>query len=117
MEEERIVRLRIMNQPMHCPNDVCLCGLAQWIGLVVCQDNHVLSPIPIALVQEGRHRCNIIDATFQLVRLTDIIDTDKEGSPTACTRRILEPIVRWSTMAKTLTLPRRSGRERGWMIP
>jgi len=117
VEEERIVGLRVLDQPMHCPNDVCLCGLAQRIGLVVGQDHHVLSPISVTLIQEGRHLRNIIDATPQLVRLSNVVNTDEKGFPTARTRRILVPIVRWSTVSKTLTLQRRPGWQGGWLTP
>lgn len=42
MEKQRIVWPRILDEPMHTPQDVGLCRLAQRVSLVFCEGHHVL---------------------------------------------------------------------------
>ena len=51
MEKERIVGAGILHKPMHGPEDVLLGGLAHWVLLVVCKNNHVL-PLVAKVVDE-----------------------------------------------------------------
>lgn len=77
MKEKRVVRLRIFDQPVHCSQYIRLGRNAQWIFLVVGQNNHVLPPIPVSLMEESRHVSNIVDASAKLIRLSDIVDSNQ----------------------------------------
>lgn len=53
MDEERVVGLRVLHQPLHGPKDIGLVGYTHRVLLIVREDDHVLPPIPILLVQKG----------------------------------------------------------------
>lgn len=94
MEEQRIVRLSILHEPMHGSQDVLLGGLTLGVLLVVHQSHHVARVVAESLLQEPRHVLDIVDAAAQLSPLTDVIDADKQrlALPRAVTvrKRIVE---------------------------
>jgi hypothetical protein len=77
MKEERVVLLRIFDQPLHCTQDIRLGRNAHGMLLVVGENNHVLPPIPVPLMEENRHVGDIVDASTKLIRLSDIVDSDQ----------------------------------------
>jgi hypothetical protein len=50
MEEEGVVGLGVLDQPVHGPDDIILGGDAHGVALVVGKDDHILAVIPEALV-------------------------------------------------------------------
>lgn len=76
MEEERVVRSSILDQPMHGAKNVLLCGLAHRVLLIVCQDNHIFSLITKMFHQISSHVSDIIDTSSQLATLTEVVDTN-----------------------------------------
>lgn len=63
MKEQRIIRSRILNQPMHRPQNILLRRLAHRVLQIVRQDYHVLALIPKVLKQVRRHVLDVVDAT------------------------------------------------------
>jgi hypothetical protein len=45
--------------------------------LVIGENNHVLPPIPVSLMEESRHVSDVVDASAELIRLSDIVDSDQ----------------------------------------
>jgi hypothetical protein len=62
---------------MHCTQYIRLSWNAQGILLVVGENNHVLPPIPVPLMEESRHVSDIVDASAKLIRLSEIVDSDQ----------------------------------------
>lgn len=104
MEEQRIVRPRIFDQPMHRAEDVGLGRLAHWILLIIGQEHHVLALVVEVLVEVSRHVLNIVDASSKLPSLTKIVDANQQRLPSAATIRVLELIALRRTVAKILHL-------------
>ena len=77
MEEQRIVGLGILDEPMHGTQDILLCRLAHGVLLIVCQDYHVLTGIPKVLVQIRAHVLDVIDTSSELSPLAEIVDTNQ----------------------------------------
>lgn len=77
MEKERVIRLRILNEPVHSTQDIHLSRLAHRILLVIGKDDHVLPSIAKALVQIGGHILNIVDTATQLALLSKVVDSDQ----------------------------------------
>lgn len=71
------MRLRIFDQPVHCTQHIRLGRNAHGILLVVGENNHVLPPIPVSLMEENGHVSDIVDASAKLIRLSDIVDSDQ----------------------------------------
>jgi hypothetical protein len=109
------MRFGIADQPVHGSHDVCFGRLAHRIVLVVGQNHHVFSAISKLVVQETRHSRDIVDATLERVRLSDIIDPDEKGLSRARTVRVLKLVAGGSPVAETLgTLRQRARSGRGW---
>ena len=113
MEEQRVIRLSVLNQPVHGPNDIILGRDTHGILLVVGEDDHILATIPEAFVQEGGHVGDVVDTSIELIGLTEIVDPNEQGFPPASTSRVLELVIGWRTMAKLLEILRRPGWEIG----
>lgn len=92
MEEERVVRARVLDQPVHGPQYVLLGWLAHGILLVVREDDHILALVPKLLDQVGRHIPDVVDASPQLAALAKVIDADQQGFPPAVALRVLEGV-------------------------
>ena len=78
VEEQRIVWLSILHEPMHGSQDILLGGLTLGMLLVVRQGHHITWVVGEPLLQEPRHVLDIVDAAAQLSPLTDVVDTDKQ---------------------------------------
>lgn len=102
MEEQRIIRFRILNQPVHSAQDVLLRGLAHRILLVIGQDDHILACIAKIAVEVGGHVFDVVDAASQLTLLTKVVDTDQECLASPCTIGILEAVALRGAGAKAL---------------
>jgi hypothetical protein len=63
VKEERVVRLGVLNKPVQGPNNVAPGGMHDRIGLVIGQEDHILSLVAIPLHQKGRDVLNVVDAT------------------------------------------------------
>lgn len=75
VEEERVVGLSALHQPLHGAYDVGLCGLLHGVGCVVGQDDHVLHLVVVSLDQKGRQIPHVVDAAAQLILLPDVVDS------------------------------------------
>lgn len=60
------------------------------------------------LMQERRHIGDIVDAAFQLVGLTDVVDSDEQGAASTGASGVLEVVVGGGAVAEVL------GDLRGW---
>jgi hypothetical protein len=78
MKKQRIIRLRILDQPMHRPQNISFRRLTHGILLIIRKKNHILTGITKGLVQVRRHVLNIIDTSTQLALLTKVVDADQE---------------------------------------
>lgn len=106
MEEERVVGLSVLHEPMHGAEDVGLGRLAHRVLLVVGKDDHVLSSVAKVLVQIRRHIPNVVDAAPQLPFLAKVVDSNQQGFSLACTVRVLE------TVSLRRSVPKRHGMAR-----
>lgn len=77
MKKESIIWLGVLNEPAHGSNDVGLGRLHHWVLLIICQDDHILSPIVVALYKESRDILHIIDTTSKLTFLAEVVDTNQ----------------------------------------
>lgn len=108
VEEERVVGPGILDQPVHCTEDVLLCGLAHGVLLIVGQNDHVFSLVAKLLHQVGRHVSDIVDAASQLATLTKVVDTNQQRFSAASAVGVSESIA-WCAVTKALR-PIRRGR-------
>lgn len=90
MEEERVIRPRVLDQPVHRLENVGLGRLAHGIMLVVGQEHHVLALIPKVTVQIRAHVLDIVYAAAQLTPLTKVVDTNEQRFPSTVACRVLE---------------------------
>lgn len=79
MEEERVVWLCILDQPMHRAQDVCLGRLAHGILLIIGQDDHVLPRVAEVAIEVCRHILDVIDTASELPPLTKVVDADQKS--------------------------------------
>ena len=100
VEEERVVRLVVLDQPMHSAEDVGLGRLAHGVLLVVGQKHHVFTGITKVLIQIGRHVLHIVDAPAQLALLVEIVDSDQKRLPLSGARGILEVVALGRAMSE-----------------
>lgn len=84
VEEERVIRLCVFYEPVHCPEDVAFLGLRHLILLVVCQDHHVFSGIAKVLVKVSRHVFDVVDATTQLSTLAEVVNANEKSFAFSC---------------------------------
>lgn len=106
MEEERVIRSRILNQPVHGSQNVLLGGLAHGVLLVVGQDNHILSLVAELFHEVARHIANIVDAAIELAALAKVIDANEQSFPPAVAFRVLETVSLRCAVAERLRLDR-----------
>lgn len=98
---------------MHGSDDIRPCWLTYGVGFIICQDHHVLLLVTVLVLEESLHPIDVVDASSQLVWLTDIIDSNEQRFSGTRAIRILELIVRGSTMAELL----RDLWRRLWIVP
>lgn len=111
MDKERVIGLCTLDQPLHGPQHVCLCGHAHRILLIVGEDDHVLPPVAVSLVEKNGHFLDIVNAALQLIGLSEVVDADEKGFATSSTVRVTESVTRRGAIAKALCLLRWAGRE------
>ena len=102
VEEQRIVRSRILDQPVHSTEDVLFRWLAHGVLLIVGEKNHVLSGVAEVRVEVGRHVLDIVDTASELTSLTKVVYTDEKRFASTCAGGVLEVVSLRSTTAKTL---------------
>lgn len=109
MQEERIVGLRPIDQPIHGAQDVLLGGLQHRIRLVVREDDHVLPLVVVALHQEVGHVLGIVDAAPERRARPDVVDADEQRLALSGTVTVLECIPLWRSVSELLCSLRQSG--------
>lgn len=114
MEEERIVRLGILDEPVHSPKNVSLGGLTHGVLLIIRQDNHVFASVSEVLVQVGGHVLDIVDTSAQLALLVEVVDTDQQRLSLAGAARVLEVVALRRALAEADRVAR--GRCRGAVV-
>jgi hypothetical protein len=102
VEEERIVGLGVLNEPVHGAQDVLLGRLAHGVLLVVGQGDHVLALVTKGLHQVVGHVLNIVDATTELTFLAKVVDANQESLALAGTVGVLERVAVGGAMAEVL---------------
>jgi hypothetical protein len=93
VEEERVVGLGVLNEPVHGAQDVLL---------VVGQSDHILALVTKGLHQVVGHVLNIVDATSELALLAKVVDADQESLALAGTVGVLERVAVGCAMAEVL---------------
>jgi hypothetical protein len=63
VEKQRIIRLRVSNQPVHSRQNILLRRLALRMLLVVGENHHVIPFVVESVVEEAGHVLDIVDAT------------------------------------------------------
>lgn len=76
MEEERVVRPGILDQPMHGTKNVLLRRLTHGILLIVSQDDHVFSFVTKMFHQVSSHVSDIVDTSAQLATLAEVVNAN-----------------------------------------
>lgn len=104
VDEQRIVRLGVLDEPLHGAYYVRLGGDAHRIPLVIGENDHVLTLVPVPPSQEVGHVSNIIDTAFECIGLPCVVDPDQQSPAATGTIRVLEPVVRGSTSTKLLRI-------------
>lgn len=94
MEEERIIRSRVFDQPVHRTKYVLLRRLTHRILLVISQDDHIFPLVVEIVIEIRRHVPNIIDTASQLSPLTKVVDSNQKGLAFAIARGILKRVFR-----------------------
>lgn len=102
MEEERIVWPRVLDEPVHRPQDVLLRRLAHRVLLVVCEDDHVFPLIAVVLDKVPRHVPDVVDASPELTALAKVVDAYEEGFTATRTLGVLESVTLRSALAEML---------------
>lgn len=102
VEEERIIRFRVLDQPMHSSQDVLLGWLTHRVLLVVGQDNHILPCVSKIAVEVCRHVLDVIDATSKLAPLAKVVDAYQQSLASPCAVGVLEAVTLRGTVAKGL---------------
>ena len=101
MEEQRVVGPRVLDQPMHRPDDVRLGRLAHRVLLVIRQRHHILPLVPEVLVQVSGHVLDVVDAPAQLPALPEVVDPDQQRLPAPRAVRVLELVLPRCARART----------------
>lgn len=102
VEEERVIGLSVLDQPVHGAQDVLFGRLAHWVLLIIGQGDHVFALVAKGLHQVVGHVLNIVDATSELALLAKVVDTDQESLALAGTVGVLECVVIGGTVAEGL---------------
>jgi hypothetical protein len=78
MEEERVLGLCVLDEPLHPVPDVGCGGPLVLVDLIISQQNRVLVPETVVAVQKPKHVACVIDAPEKLVRITKVVDADQQ---------------------------------------
>ena len=102
VEEQRVIRSGILDQPVHSTENVLFRRLAHWVLLIVGEKNHILSGVPKVRVEISRHVLDIVDTASKLTSLTEVVYANEKRFASTCAVGVLEAIPLRSTTAKTL---------------
>lgn len=62
MEEQRVIRSCIVDEPLHCTDHIDLAGILKRVGwIIVSKDNHVIVPESISMMEELGDIYRIVD--------------------------------------------------------
>lgn len=61
MEKQRVIGLRVLDEPVHGTQYVLFRRLAHRILLVICKDDHILPRVAKIAVEICRHILDVID--------------------------------------------------------
>lgn len=114
MEEERIIRPRVLYKPVHGSQDVLLGRLAHRVLLIIRKNDHILSLVTEMLREVCSHVADIVDTAAELAALTKVVDSNEQSFPPAGTIRISEVIVGGCAMTELLGCRRRG--LRAWQM-
>jgi hypothetical protein len=76
MEEETIMRLSVLHQPLHPTEYIVFGRLRTRIWIIVREDDHVVEGESIEAIHEHGYISGIVDTPPQLYPLADIIDAN-----------------------------------------
>lgn len=79
MEQESIIWLSILYQPVHSTQDVLHRRLTRGVLMTVCEDDHILPPVSVDLVQEFKHVFHVVNASGQLSFAPEVVYPNQEG--------------------------------------
>ena len=102
MEEQRIIRLSILDQPMHRSQHVLLGWNAHRIVLIIRKTDHILPSVAEAGIQVCGHVLDVVDTASKLTLGTEVVDADKQSLPSACTLRVLKVVSLRSSVGESL---------------
>lgn len=74
MEEETIMRLSVLHQPLHRTEYIVFSRLRKRIWIIVREDDHVVEGKAVEAIHEHGYISGIVDTSPQLYPLADIID-------------------------------------------
>jgi hypothetical protein len=110
MEEQRIVGLCILDQPVHSAQNIRLGRLAHGVLLVIGEEDHIFASIAKVLVQVCGHVLHIVDTPAKLTLLTEVVDANQQRLALTSAARILEAISLRGTVTERDWGSRRRGR-------
>ena len=107
VKEERVIGIRVFDQPMHSSNNVYLGRLRHGILLIVCEDDHVFPSIAKVAIEIRGHVLYVIDATPQLPSLAKVVDANQESLSSSSAVGVLEAVSLRCSIAEALHAARR----------
>ncbi len=111
MQEQGVVGLGALDEPLHGADDVGLGGLHDGVLRVVGQDDHVLALVVVVFAEEVGHVVDVVDAAAQLALLAKVVDADEQRLALTRAVGVLERVALGRTVAELLR--RRRGRRAG----
>lgn len=76
MEEQRVVRAGVSDEPLHCSDHVVSRRDLSWVRRVVCEHDDVVLLITPLCAKESLHVVRIVNASFQFCRLSKVVYTN-----------------------------------------
>lgn len=90
MEEQRIVRPRPIDQPVHSGNHILPGRNLPRVPSIVRQDDNILLFIPKPVTQEFDHVVRVVDTASEGLRGPNVVAADGKGFTFPVTLRVLE---------------------------
>jgi hypothetical protein len=90
VEEERVVRTGIADEPLHGIHDIPLRRDLAGVGRVIREGDNVLLPIVPLGAKEALDVRHIVDTSTQLSRGSFVVDANKQCLAASVTHRVLE---------------------------
>jgi len=79
VEEQRVLRLCVLDQPFHPVPNVGTCGSLVFVDAVVGQHDRVVVHETKVTADEAKEFASVVDASEKLVGVTKVVDTDQQG--------------------------------------